>query len=101
MRGRSLAHQVRRAGRLLPRRVRQDLQFLMRSAALARNPKLQRMIDENKVHRAHRDIGAYLQALDARERLKTRILGIMASISLALIGVFALVVFVLVQRGYL
>ena len=100
IRGRSLRVQERRAGRLLPRAVRRDIRYLLDTAALGDNPKLARMINADKVARAHRNTVTYLQAIDAKERRKTALLNVTASIALGLIAVFVVVLYVLVQRGF-
>lgn len=100
IKGRSLRVQESRAGRLLPRAVRRDIRYLLDTAALGDNPKLARMINTDKVARAHRNTVAYLQAIDVKERRKTALLNVTASIALGLIAVFVVVLYVLVQRGF-
>lgn len=100
IRGRDLHVQYRRAGRLLPRGVRRDIRYLLDTAALGDNPKLARMINHDKISRAHRNTVDYLQGLDPKAQMWTRILNVTASIALALIIVFAVTLFVLVQRGF-
>lgn len=100
IRGHDLHGQYRRAGRLLPRAVRRDIRYLLDTAALGDNPKLARMINHDKIVRAHRNTVDYLQGLDPKAQRWTRILNMTASIALALIIVFAVTLFVLVQRGF-
>ncbi|WP_439154248.1 hypothetical protein [Yoonia sp.] len=101
IRGRDLHVQYRRAGRLLPRAVRRDILYLLDTSALGDNPKLARMINHDKISRAHRNIVDYLQGLDPKAQMWTRILNITASIAFALIVAFAVTLFVLVQRGFI
>ncbi|MBE0414026.1 hypothetical protein [Yoonia sp.] len=98
--GRDLHVQYRRAGRLLPRTVRRDIRYLLDTAALGDNPKLARMINQDKISRAHHNTVAYLQGLDPKAQMWTRVLNVAASIALALIVVFVVILFVLVQRGF-
>lgn len=100
VKGRSLKVQTRKAGRRLPRKVRRDLRYLMDTAIIAENPKLGRMIDAARVDKAHANIVAHLQALNPREAMWTRVLNIAASVALALIVTFVVVLYVLVQRGF-
>lgn len=100
IRGRDLRAQYRRAGRLLPRAVRRDIRYLLETAALGDSPKLARMINADKVARAHRNTVSYLQGIDPKKRMWDRIFSIAASIALALIVVFAVTLYVLVQRGF-
>ncbi|KJZ19608.1 hypothetical protein [Loktanella sp. S4079] len=100
VRGSSFATQVRKAGRTLPRHIRRDMKYLIESAELVQNPKLARMVNEARVERAHRNAVAYLNSVDPWERRKTTILNITASVAFVLIVVGALLLYVLVQRGY-
>ena len=100
VKGRNLKVQTRKAGRRLPRRIRQDLKFLTDAAEIAENPKLSRMVDDRKVTRARDNIVFHLQTLNPRAALWTMILNITASIALGLLVVFVVVLYVLVQRGY-
>lgn len=99
IRGKSLHVQMRRAGRLLPRGVRRDIGFLLEAAALGQNPKLARMINPEKVAQAHRNAVSFLQGVDPVEQRKTAILRFLAAVAFPLIVLFALVLYVLVQRG--
>jgi len=101
VRGRDLPAQVRKAGRRLPRRVRHDLGYLLDSAKLAENPKLARMINTAKVARAHAAVVTHLQSLNPRAAMWTKILNITASVALALIVIFVVLIYVLVQRGFI
>lgn len=101
IKGRDFPAQVRRAGRLLPRKIRRDAQYLIESAKITENPKLARMVNPDKTRQAYRNIKAHLEQLDPRERRVTQVLNVLASIALGLILVFVIVLYVLVQRGYI
>ncbi len=100
VKGRDLRQQMRRAGRRLPRRQRRDLAYLIETETIAQNPKLGRMVNDEKVAKAHANLVRYLEGLNPREAMWNNILNITASIALALIVTFVIVVYVLVQRGY-
>ncbi|WP_296425238.1 hypothetical protein [Yoonia sp.] len=100
IRGGNLRVQLRRAGRMLPRGIRRDLRYLADAEALAENPKLARMIDGARVNQAHRNAVAYLAGVDPRERMWNQLRNITASIALAFIVIFVVVLYVLVQRGF-
>ncbi|RBW45553.1 hypothetical protein DS901_03365 [Loktanella sp. D2R18] len=100
VRGGSLAVQIRKARRLLPRAVRRDLNYLVETAELSRNPKLVRMVDTARVARAHRNAVAFLDGVDLREQRITGLINVIAAIALAILVTVALVIYVLVQRGY-
>ena len=99
VKGRDLPAQMRRAGRLLPRWVRVELQYLADSETLAQNPKLARMVNPLRVAQARQKVTGYLEGLDPNARLKDRALEIAGSIALGLLVTGAAVIFVLVQRG--
>ena len=100
MRGRSLDAQVRKAGRLLPRGVRHDATYLAQAVVLADNPKLARMVDMAKASRAHRNVMDFLEGYDLDARRRTTALNLVTSIAFALLVTGLLVLFVLVQRGF-
>lgn len=100
LRGRTLDRQVRRAGRLLPRAVAREARFLAQAASIAANPRLLRMIDPAHVESAHRIVRDHLRGIDPRERRRTRAIGIAAVVVFNLMVVAALVLAVLVWRGY-
>jgi len=99
VRGPSLEAQIRKAGRLLPRRVRRDAMFLAQCVGLAANPKLARMIDMPRAKHAHRNVLAHLEGVDMMAQRRGMALNIIASIAFALLVTGGLVLFVLVQRG--
>ncbi len=100
VRGRSLAVQVRKAGRRLPRGVRRDAQFFVQSIGLADNPKLSRMIDMHRAQAAHRNIMSHLETVDVAAERRATALGILASITLAILVIGIVLLYVLVQRGF-
>ena len=100
VRGRSLAVQVRKAGRRLPRAVRRDAVYLVQTIGLVDNPKLARMIDMRRAQLAHRNILAFLEAVDVAAERRGIALQIAASIALVLLVTGLLLLFVLVQRGF-
>ncbi len=100
VKGRDLRQQMRRAGRRLPRRLRRDLAYLIETETIAQNPKLGRMVNDEKVANAHANLVRYLEGLNPREAMWNSILNITASIALALIVTFVIALYVLVQRGF-
>ena len=77
VRGRDLGAQIKKAGRLLPRRVAREARYLAEAATFQQNPKLARMIDAAKADQAHQTVRAFLNSVDPAERRKDRILGIL------------------------
>lgn len=100
VRGRSLAVQVRKAGRRMPRSVRRDATYLVQTIGLADNPKLARMIDMRRAQAAHRNILLFLDTVDVAAERRALGLQIAASIALAILVTGILLLYVLVQRGF-
>jgi len=100
-RGSGLAAKLARRGRALPRRVRAAASTLGQAAEMAQNPKLLIQIDDSQVAAAYDICLRYLGPLGRGARRKTAALNILASIAFSLMVVAALVVAVLVWRGYL
>lgn len=96
----TLGGQVRKAGRRLPRGVRRDATFLAQSIALTDNPKLARMVDAGKMRQAHTNVVRHLEAIDVSRQRRTAALNMIASIAFAILFTAILVLFVLVQRGF-
>jgi hypothetical protein len=100
-RGRTLARRLRRAGRRLPRHVAREARYLAQADDLARNPRLLRMIDPDRVIRAHALLRDHLRGIDPAAARLTRILGILAVIAFNLLVLAALLLALLAWRGYL
>lgn len=97
--GRSLEAQVRKAGRIVPRGLRREAQYLVHVEMLAQNPKLLRMIDPVKAARAHAALVAWLSGISRNEIVKTRLTSIGAVIALNLLLIGGAIVALLVWRG--
>lgn len=100
VRGASLQVQLRKAGRLLPRKVRSDAAYLAQGAELVRNPKLAKMVDMTKARHAHRHVLAHLETVDIGARRRDAALHLVASIAFALLVTGVLLLVVLRQRGF-
>ena len=99
-RGKTFADQVRKAGRHLPHRVRREATFLAQSVKLTENPKLARMVDPARAKEAYLTVRDYLDAVDLAAARKTAVINMIASIAFALLVTGALVLTVLVLRGF-
>jgi len=100
VRGGSLDAQIHRAGRLLPRRVRQDATYLAQGITLVQNPKLAKMFDMAKARKAHRNVLAHIDTVDMGAQRRDAALNLVASIAFALLVTGCLLLFVLWQRGF-
>lgn len=99
VRGATLDKQIHRAGRMLPRKIRAEAAFLVQADMLVRNPKLARMINPERVQKAHDAVAGYLHGIDPKDRLKGRILNIAGVLAFNLLLIGGLVVSFLVWRG--
>ncbi|SLN42830.1 hypothetical protein [Pseudooctadecabacter jejudonensis] len=100
LKSRSLSHAIRRAGRLLPAWARREARFIAQAETMMAHPKLRVRVDEAKLARAHADLTNYLRTIDPKERRKTRVLGILGTVSFNLIVIVAAFVTYLVWRGF-
>lgn len=71
IKGRSFAGAVRRAGRLLPGRIRRQADVIIKAQELGGHPKLMRMVDQKAVDAAFKDIKGYLAGIDPAERKRS------------------------------
>ncbi|QFT57437.1 hypothetical protein FIU94_01260 [Sulfitobacter sp. THAF37] len=100
VRGRDLEHALRKAGRLLPRRVRRQAAQLARAEKMAGNPRLARQIDGGALARAQSDVTAHLSAIDLADRRKGRLIALGAVVAANLLIVCTAFVVWLWWRGY-
>ena len=99
IRGRTLDQQIKRAGRLLPRKVRAEAKFLAQANLLMQNPKLARMINIDRVAQAHLTVTTYLHSVDPKDRLKGRMLNAAGVIAFNGLLAAGLLIAILVWRG--
>ena len=99
--GTGLAAKLGRSRRVLPREIRAEAQMLVDAAALAGAPKLARQLDQARLAEAHEICRAYLEPMGRAERRRGMVLGMLGSLGLVVIVTFALVLAVLLWRGYL
>lgn len=99
LRGKTLAAQLRKGGRLLPRHVRRDATYLAQILPLANNPKLVRMIDQAKARQAHRNVLAHLDTIDLAAQRRNAALNMVASIAFGLLATIVLTIAVLWWQG--
>lgn len=99
IKGATLDQQIKRAGRLLPRKIRAEAAFLVQANMLVQNPKLARMISADRAQKAHDAVATYLRGIDPKDRIKGRILNIAGMLAFNLLLIGGLVVAYLVWRG--
>ncbi|MBK6467642.1 MAG: hypothetical protein IPL38_10810 [Rhodobacter sp.] len=101
VRGRSLEVKVRKAGRRLPRRVREAAGNLATAGEMAKNPKLLVRIDVGAVAEAYDVCLKHLGGVNRGERRKGLVLGMAASAAFSVLAVVVLVIGFLYWRGML
>ncbi|MGJ8623235.1 MAG: hypothetical protein ACSHW1_10675 [Yoonia sp.] len=101
VRGATLDAQLRKAGRDLPRGVRQHGDFLVKSVAMSAHPKLARRIDMRRAAIAHRRILQHLDTVDVGAARRDRAVQVAGSIALALLVTGVMVIAVLAWRGFI
>lgn len=100
IRGDGLEAKIRKAGRLLPAKVRAKAEYLSKASEMARNPKLLVRVDEAKVAEAYDACVRYLGQVSPGERRISALIGIAASVAFSLLVVVLLVLAVLYWRGF-
>ena len=88
----TLDQRLRRAGRRLPARIREQARTITEAEALATNPKLARRVDPDKLDRAFAEVRRHLQDIDPADRRRGAVLGVLGGLAfnLLLFAVLAL-----------
>lgn len=100
IRGASLPDKLRRGGRYLPRRVRAQAAYLAQAAEKARVPKLQLQLDHPRISAAYDRCLRHLKPLGAGARRKALFLNALTSVGVTVFVTGALVIAVLIWRGF-
>lgn len=101
IRGKSLERKLHKAGRLLPRAIQRDGAKLVEALRLQQSPKMARLINEDEVQKAFQACERYLSEIDPWERRKAAAISFLSTNAFNLAAIAAVVVVVLVWRGYL
>ena len=99
LRGKGLAEQTRKAGRLLPKKVRAAAAALAMAAALAPNPRLYLQLDPEKIAADYDICLKHLGAVQAGGRRQTLLISIASGVAFSLLAVAVLVLVVVWWRG--
>jgi hypothetical protein len=100
VRGRTLGESLQKSGRLLPRWLQQQGEVLAEAEMKVVHPKLARQIDIRAVERAHRSMVTHLKTIDPKDRRIGRVLNVLGGLTFNMILFFALLITVLVWRGF-
>ena len=75
LRGKTLAVQLKSAGRLLPKRLHKDGQVIVSALSNAHHPKLAVRIDQARLGTAFANFTNHLDEIDPKDRRKGKLLG--------------------------
>jgi hypothetical protein len=81
---------VKRAGRRLPRGLRQQAARIVEAEAFSAHPKLAPRVDRAAFDRAARDLSLYLKSIDLAQQRKDRWLNLLAGVAFNMLIVLAL-----------
>ena len=98
--GKGLAAKMKRAGRLLPRKVRDAGKQLAVSAQKAQNPKLLGQIDMGEVTEAYDVCLKHLIAIDPVDRKRGLLAGMIGSVAFGVLVLMIAIAVLLAWRGY-
>lgn len=98
-RGPTLADKAKRAGRALPRKVRDAALRLAEAAAMSHNPRLLLQLDEEKLAADYDTCIRHLSAISVGDRWVGRIVNFGATTVVTLLMVLALVLAFVYWRG--
>lgn len=97
----SLSTMIRRRGAALPGKLRKQAARLAEADALTASPRIARQMDMAPVNRAYATLTGHLQPLGQVSRWKNRAVNFSASVAFGLLVLGAVIVWVMVRRGYL
>lgn len=98
--GDDLATVSARAGRVLPRRLRREADYLVQAETLRNHPKLRHLIDDDRARKADRRLRAHVRNEDPAKARTDRRLGWLAGLAFNLLLFAALVIVLLYWRGF-
>lgn len=98
VKGRTLEQCAAKAGRWIPRRIRDEIAVIAEARALQGHPKLERRIDDARIGQAYRHTASYLDGLDLAARRRRAALDMVSLIAFRLFVALCLVIAVLIWR---
>ena len=98
-RGETLAEKLRKGGRLLPRKVRREAEFIAETEARLAVPKFAFQYDAARISRAEKAVRRFLEEVDPADRRKGIVLGILGWIAFNFLLISGLVIWWLVESG--
>ncbi|MDI3336221.1 hypothetical protein QKW60_07375 [Defluviimonas aestuarii] len=98
IRGQGLAEKLRRGGRLLPRKVRREAEYLLHACEQDRIPKLRMQLDQDRIASAYQACLTHLKPLGAAGRRRALFLDVLESAGFAVFAILAAVVLIVIWR---
>ncbi|MEV8468399.1 hypothetical protein AB0T83_16605 [Fluviibacterium sp. DFM31] len=99
--GHDLTTVVGRAGRMLPRRLRREADYLIQMEMISGHPKLCHMVDPARVAKAEARLRAHVRHMNPEKERRDRLLGQIAGYVFGMLVFVALLITVLAWRGVL
>jgi len=99
--GRDLAHDLHRARRFLPRRLRKAGEVLVSAQSQLGHPRLEAMVDFAELRSAHDRIAEHLETIDVGAKRHRRMLGMFGLLAFNVIFVAVCFVVWMVWAGHL
>lgn len=100
IKARNLEHAVARAGRRLPRPIRQQADEILDAQQKMQHPKLRQRVDLGRLDIAYREVGKHLRSIDRADLRRGRMLSVLGGIAFNLILVAVGFVLWLRWQGY-
>ncbi len=101
VKAKSLDKALRKTGRRLPKRLRDEAGLIVEAQGMGGNPKLMKRVDGVALDVAEAKLSAYLKSIDRAEARKTRLLSIAAAIAFNILLVVAAFIVWMVWTGKL
>lgn len=89
-----------RAGRKLPKHLRQDVYAILDAQSMAEHPKLMHHVDSAKIAKAEKKLNRYLDKQDPKAERRAEILDTIAKIAFVIFSITLAVFLTLLWRGY-
>lgn len=100
VRGAGLSDVTAKAGRRLPRYLRNDADRLIEAEKLISHPKMARLVDERRLRKSEKRLNAFLDKQNPGAIRRAEFLDFLAKIAFVFVTIVLSVFFLLLWRGY-
>ncbi|WP_170545384.1 hypothetical protein [Ruegeria arenilitoris] len=97
----TLADSIRKAKRLLPRRIYKQALMLANAEQMAAHPKLRLVLDTPKLARASEEVQAHLSGINRADQRLGWFLGMLGGLAFNLLALLALLIIFLRWQGFI